>query len=335
MTAPGPSPWTEDARRQEARAVAKASNRKLNFADSDEEAAKRAMKFQATDPFPSVPPALLNSADIADYAVVTGMLYPFYPDKLKTASYEVALLGRWFYIDGNGIRQEGDLKKGETVDLPKNSIAFMSVEPYFRLPDYIALRHNLKIDHIYKGLLVGTGPLIDPGFTGKVALPLHNLTENTYRLTGGQGIIWIEFTKLSPNMAWTDAEPPVTRLGSYTNFPAERSREKIVDDYVTDGAGLEGVPASSSAAIEHRAMEAKAESKSALDGVRTLSTTSLIGFVAAVLTIAGFLIGMAYQIGSLSREVQQLQDAVQTSDSATTVPIPTPTVTPSTSPATP
>jgi deoxycytidine triphosphate deaminase len=167
------------------------------YALTREDATELFLKTRAADPFPEIQPSLLNSADIADYVRLTGMIVPFHPEKLKTASYEVKLLGKWTFVDEHGNVQRGELKEGEEFILRRNSIAFMTAEPFFQLPDYIALRHNLKISHVYKGLLVGTGPLIDPGFTGRISLPIHNLTESNYTLRGGDGIIWVEFTKLS------------------------------------------------------------------------------------------------------------------------------------------
>ena len=47
---------------------------------------------------------------------------------------------------------------------PENSITFVQIESKIRLPNYIALRFNLRIQHVHRGLLLGTGPLVDPGF---------------------------------------------------------------------------------------------------------------------------------------------------------------------------
>ena len=76
----------------------------------------------------------------------------------------------------------------------------------FHLPEYIAARFNLHIRHVHKGILLGTGPLIDPGFSGKLLIPLHNLTDNDYKSKGGEGIIWVEFTKLSIHEFWNQPE---------------------------------------------------------------------------------------------------------------------------------
>ena len=155
------------------------------YPKDDKVAEKRFQAFSSKDPYPQIAPALLNSADILKYVISTGMIYPFDYSKLEGASYDVKLAGKVVYWDekGNKIVKnivENPIKEDEVQDfiLQKNSIAFVTLEPIFRIPDYIALRFNLKISHIYKGLLLGTGPLVDPGFVGRLSIPLHNLTAN-------------------------------------------------------------------------------------------------------------------------------------------------------------
>jgi len=157
----------------------------------------------SVDPFPTIQPALLNSSDISNYIKATGLLHPFYPKKLKPASYEAAIKGQCIFWDEDGNQQLLELtKKGQQFTLAANSIAFVQVEPCFHLPNYIALRFNLKIRHVHRGILLGTGPLIDPGYRGKLLVPLHNLTTNPYTFLAEEDLIWIEFTKTSPHKEW-------------------------------------------------------------------------------------------------------------------------------------
>src|SRR6267143_1404376 len=200
----------------------------LQLAESDAEADSRFRLTKETDPFPEIAAALLNSADIYDYVRMTGMVHPFNLDKLKSGSYEAAIRGHCIWWDENGSRQEKLLAKVDGTEhfiLKANSIAFVQVEPSFRLPDYIALRFNLKISHVHRGILLGTGPLIDPGFEGKLLIPLHNLTTNDYQLKCGSGLIWIEFTKMSA-LPGADRDKQnsleVTRRGAYKEFPADK-----------------------------------------------------------------------------------------------------------------
>ena len=161
-------------------------------------------RFYKQDPLSGNRAALLNSLDITRY-VDKGCLLEkekFDPKLLKPASYEMRLLGRLYWWEWE--EEKGRLEKRcrqivnkEAVKLSSNSISYLWMEEPLRLPEYIAARFNLRISDVHKGLLLGTGPLIDPGFGGRILIPLHNLTDNDYTLRGGEGIIWVEFTKVS------------------------------------------------------------------------------------------------------------------------------------------
>lgn len=127
------------------------------------------------------------------------MIHPFdsEPDSLKSASYEVRAGGQFIYWDEDGKKVVQPIKKDGTFTLLANSISYVQVECDFLLPQYIAVRFNLRITHVHRGLLLGTGPLVDPGFHGKLLVPLHNLTSDEYTIRGDEGLIWMEFTKTS------------------------------------------------------------------------------------------------------------------------------------------
>lgn len=191
-------------------------------------------RYRSIDPYPDILPALLNSADIIRYVAKTGMLCPFKPDDLQGATYEVAIKGRVVYWDGEGNKQVTFLENpSDSFVLQKNSIAFVTLEPFFRIPDYMALRFNLKISHVYKGLLLGTGPIVDPGFQGHLSIPLHNLTSNEYRFYAGDGIIKMEFTKLSHHWEWDDPARIPEDLNKQLVYRRNFIRPgRTVDDYI-------------------------------------------------------------------------------------------------------
>ena len=260
---------------------------KLNgscFARNDDEAKERYNKYKSRDPFPDIESALLNSADICDYVAATGMIFPFYPDKkrLKPASYALALAGQCIYWDAEGKEKEFTIGSGNTFTLQSDSIAFLTLEPMFRLPDYIALRFNLKITLVYRGLLVGTGPLVDPGFQGKLHLPLHNLTTNDYVIKGGEALVWVEFTKLSDNKIWAnEQEEERDRIGRYIPFPKRKKYLKL-RDYLTKAAPNRPIRSSIPDAIasaEQAATEAEEETKR---WGKILSWGALAAFVALI-----------------------------------------------------
>jgi hypothetical protein len=104
----------------------------LEYASSKQEAVDRARKFKRFDPFPDIPPALLSSADIEDYARVTAMLFPFattpeaLKEVLKPASYEVRPGRKFVWWRDNGERVEEDIQGDGTYELPPNSIRYIT-----------------------------------------------------------------------------------------------------------------------------------------------------------------------------------------------------------------
>ncbi len=162
---------------------------------------ERAEEFQLKkkpDPFPRIPHALLSADDIKRYVLATGAVAPFDPreesGRLKKAAYE-GRIGDLVYE----FNEKAALVRisNNPLVVKANSIVFVESDIDFRLPDFIALRFNLQIRHVHRGLLLGTGPLVDPGYWGKLCIPLHNLTDENYLIPREEGLVWIEFTKTS------------------------------------------------------------------------------------------------------------------------------------------
>jgi len=281
--------------------------RKTEFARDEKQAHLKFDKYKSLDPFPEILPALLNSADVIDYVRVTGMLWPFHPEKMKSASYEIVLLGKCVYWNEDGKKQIQQIESGTEFILKANSIAFVTVEPTFRLPDYMALRFNLKISHIYKGILLGTGPLVDPGYQGKLSVPLHNLTKNDYTFKGGDGIIWMEFTKLSTNDNWHRDLIKTDRFASYIGFPEDKNKLGDVEAYLEKAVGREGrIQSSIPDSIQRAAKSAEEANRSATSAKSEVETIRNkirnVGIWAGVVVLIGLFFPLYfgfYQIYSL------------------------------------
>jgi deoxycytidine triphosphate deaminase len=265
------------------------------LAQTIEEAKARFLRYESFDPFPDIMPSLLNSADIADYVIKTSLLYPFYEVDLKPASYAIRLKGKYVFFDESGKKNEGiiDENTPEFILLP-NSIAFVTLEPYIQLPHYLATRFNLKINHIYKGLLLGTGPLVDPGFVGYLSIPLHNLTSNPYTLRYDDTLIWMEFTKVSPNCLWDRNINPIERQGEIKLFK-ENKRNKTVDQYIAD--------AEPNRAIQSSIPKGHRDALQAAEAARTSANASEISakranFINYALFITGF-IGLTTMVNNI------------------------------------
>jgi deoxycytidine triphosphate deaminase len=194
----------------------------------------RFLEWRDVDPFPKIEPSLLNSADIDDYMRVTAMVHPYRPDMRKTASYPLRVGREIAYWDPNAPSDPPIkvLAPDAKVVIPSNSLIYVRTEEVFQLPNYMAVRFNLHIDLVHKGLLLGTGPLVDPGFSGRLMVPLHNLTSNTYVLQVGEDFIWTEFTKTSSLRRWTEnSKHRPDRSGEPIAFE-ERKMNKSLADYV-------------------------------------------------------------------------------------------------------
>lgn len=304
----------------------------LDFAQTKEEAEARYDRFVSKDPFPDIAPALLNSADIYDYVRATGMVCPFEPDpnrgKLKSASYEADFLGDLHLVKANETYEIQTIKVGDIYELPRNSIAFLFLETTFRLPDYIAARFNLRISLIHAGLLLGTGPLIDPGFAGRLLIPLHNLTSDPYPIKGGEGVIWIEFTKLSINKRWS-GNSGYERIGEYRPFPLDKRGRDAATYFSKASRSGTPIPASSSIPLGIRTIEQSAQearnnaeqasksSREASEEAKRLSSRATIGGLVALAALLSSLAGLYVSVFSLVRdtasELRENSDAIRES----------------------
>ena len=290
------------------------------FADSSEEADKRFRLAFDTDPFPNIPCSLLNSADIADYVRLTGMLYPFNSRLIKSASCEVEIGDKCIYWDEKGKLHDLDLKDGDNVDLNPNSIMFVNTKQEFRLPQYIALRFNLRINHVHQGVLLGTGPLVDPGFEGRLLIPLHNLTVNKYTLRSGDPIAWVDFTKISPHK-WTNEYGPIKNAdnltGTYENFPDEK-KNLTPWNYLTNAHKIKAPEGGLKELIKNLIVQPyrgsiRSSIPEALEGakkeMRRLRNFAIAGAVTAVISVVG--IGIALVVSGTDI-ITQLNTRIQT-----------------------
>jgi deoxycytidine triphosphate deaminase len=278
------------------------------------------------DPFPSIPPALLNSADIKDYIRQTGMICPYSDERLKSASYAVRVGANVAYWKDSAELFQTNLQTDEKFDVSPNSIVFVTTEEKFRLPGYIAVRFNLHIDFVHKGLLLGTGPLVDPGFTGHLLIPLHNLTTNCYSLKRGEEFIWVEFTKISPNGRW-NSEQEKLRLdyslkGEYQVFDKTNKSNKTLSQYLDKARRKErGGPVfyqtiqnSIPEAIyvsRQQASEAKTQATKAANAVGQLSKIAYVSGALLLLSILATSLTLYFEVSTLIRDANELAGSVR------------------------
>lgn len=118
---------------------------------------------------------------------------------LRPASYTLRVGDP--FVDSDGIKR-CLTDKNDSIIFKKNSIVFVSTKKRLRLPFYIIARFNLRVNWVYDGILLGTGPQVDPGFEGFLSCPLYNLTDGDIIIKRGDDFATIDFEKttaLLPN----------------------------------------------------------------------------------------------------------------------------------------
>lgn len=259
-------------------------------ANDDEKAAdKRWTAYKDVDPFPDMDPGLLSSEHIQDYVRHTAMLHPFEPksERLKGASYELKPGRKLIFWNESGERIDKDVRPDGVYTLRANSITFLQVDGRFRLPNYIAARFNLRIKHVHRGLLLGTGPLIDPGFAGDLLIPVHNLTSEDYELRADEGLIWVEFTKTTRDYEAVPAKDPRFKgLDSY-------KIDQTPDYYLGKANGNRPIQSSIPGAIREAQQSAAIAAEQASGAKTTIESTlekfRNLGLVAAIGLVIGLL----------------------------------------------
>src|SRR5271170_2226458 len=116
----------------------------------------------------------------------------FQAKNLRPAAYTLRVGDK--YVDSNG--KPGVLDdKTPYFEMEPNSIVYVSTHEKLDLPFYIAARFNLRVKWVYKGILLGTGPQVEPGYRGYLSCPLYNLTDRPIRINYKEDFATIDFER--------------------------------------------------------------------------------------------------------------------------------------------
>ena len=275
--------------------------------------AERHRDSDQADPFPDIRPSLLSADHIKEYVMETGAIAPFYTgggrhSRLKMATYEGRIGDRAFVYNKKGMLESLDFDTELTVKA--NSIVFVECDLDFRLPNYLALRFNLQIRHVHRGLLLGTGPLVDPGYWGKLCIPLHNLTDEDYSIARDDGLIWVEFTKT------TAGQQDTTGIGRPPLEPLEKKQgywniKEFIERAATprDGIGAAVPIRSSISKVRRRADSAATSAKKAQRWVRGIGLVGGLGAITAIVALAlGLFVFIQDAYNSLAPRIDALEE---------------------------
>src|SRR5712692_4575301 len=116
----------------------------------------------------------------------------FEAKNLRPAAYTLRIGDK--YVDSDG--KPGTLDdKNPHFEMRPNSIVYVSTLEKLDLPHYIAARFNLRVKWVYKGILLGTGPQVEPGYRGYLSCPLYNLTDRPIKIEYAQDFATIDFER--------------------------------------------------------------------------------------------------------------------------------------------
>ncbi len=266
---------------------------------------KQYEKYQFIDPFRNeISPALLNGYDIETYIKKCGIISPYEPDNVGSATYKIPMYGDVYSWNDKKskmavIHLTRD-KPEQTITLKQNSITYFHIDTIFRVPYYMVFRFNLTVSLAHKGLLLGTGPIVDPGFQGRILIPVHNLTANDYTLRAGSGLIRVEFTKLSHNDLFCSYN---NQQNTYKfKFP-KKAINLTATQYFDDIHSNRPIVSSIPEAMQSAEISAKA-------AMNSLSKIKLTGLISAIIALFGLGGGIIYPTYSLVQDTHALIDTL-------------------------
>ncbi len=168
---------------------------------------KDAWKYE--DPHPGDRGILLSDHidELCDAGLLIGKGYD--RKYLRRAAYTLTIGNE--YIDSEGMHQRLTEER-DTFVFKKNSIVYVSIAEELNLPYYVIARFNLRVKWVYDGILLGTGPQVDPGFRGRLSCPLYNLTNLDLTIKRGQEFATIDFEKTTTFLSGLDAAAKAEKL---------------------------------------------------------------------------------------------------------------------------
>lgn len=268
---------------------------------------------------------LLNSQDIVKVVEATGVVSPFFVSggrkaRLKKAAYEGRIGTRaYIFRDENAPVRIFNDTEDDALLVPKNSIVFVECDLDFRVPDFIALRFNLQIQHVHRGLLLGTGPLVDPGFWGKLCIPLHNLTDQDYVIPKAEGLIWLEFTKTTlPTGDHDDARAPLTGAPSDENgnWDIVKFLNKAAMQYTGNKIPIKSSLPTMFEEANRAVAKSAEDARGALAEAEKLKSMNFIAMVAAAVGLGALGISASVFLSNLLNRNEDMAVRLQASTSA-------------------
>lgn len=172
---------------------------------------------------------MLSSPQIAFCVKEYDIIHNFDAKCLGPATYNMRL-GKIAFIKEHDslmtvkLGESEDRNRGiqEFVELKPNALIFVTTYEKFNLPKDIIARFNLKSKWVHRGLLLGTGPIVDPELVARLLIPIHNFSSEPVQLHYKKEIISVEFTRtLNPSTTFDDKSHVVSESDTIKYVPNE------------------------------------------------------------------------------------------------------------------
>jgi deoxycytidine triphosphate deaminase len=250
-------------------------------------------EWKYEDPSPDDRGILLSN-QIHRLCSVAGLLIcEGYDEKnLRPASYTLRIGDDYVDSDGNLHRLT---EEDDSFVFQKNSIIFVSTKEKLELPYYIIGRFNIRVNWVYDGVLLGTGPQVDPGFSGALSCPLYNLTNMDLTIKRGQDFATIDFEKTTTLLGGRSLDEKKKCIDSAKDKDLKKDGDETYSFYRTPP--LRPLQHRKS----HRIISSLFEMREDLRTWRQLGIGSLVAFFGLTLSLLAFGANLYRQNSDLSR----------------------------------
>lgn len=268
--------------------------------DAASDPKKQHLKFE--DPHPGDRGILLANRihEFCQHGLLVSEEYQ--PKNLRPAAYTLRIGDP--YIDSDGIEQRLS-DQSKSILFKKNSIIFVSTKERLELPYYVIARFNLRVNWIYNGILLGTGPQVDPGFAGYLSCPLYNLTDKDLVIQRGEDFATIDFEKTTELLPGSSLAKKEKTINEAINKRVQSVGSEMHTFYTAGPLDPLGWRKS------HKIVSSLTEMEIEVKTWRKLGIGSVIAFFGLTLSLLAFGANLYRQNSDLSRQTAQTASALE------------------------
>lgn len=218
---------------------------------------------------------------------------------VRPAAYTLRI-GKEF-VDSRGRPGCLDDEKNPYFEMEPNSIVYVSTYEKLDLPYYIAARFNLRVKWVYRGILLGTGPQVEPGYRGFLSCPLYNLTDRPIRIRFREDFATIDFertTDFCPRARSEEIERSIHKGDQFDDI--ESNGEKYVLFKQIEYKPLYHLPS-------YDVVSSLVQMSNEVKMWRHIGIGIIISFFALTLTLLSFGNNIYTQLSSIVRDSRQVE----------------------------